>query len=491
MKRNIISFSFREVCYLLLLPLFFVFHGFVENYAQISFLDALQLFLFYALVTAAICAAGFFIFRSWPKAFLFAFILMEVHFFYGSFHDGLKKLFGVTFFTSYTLLLPFVALFFILSFIFIKSTHRKFARLTNYLNTVFICLLILDAGVLGIKIKKNSYYGKNALPAAFTKCDTCQKPDVYLIVADEYAGYDELKSLFHFGNDSFQNALTQRGFHVIPHSTSNYNFTPFSIASALNLSYLPILDTNHTAHDIPKVMGMIGENILTHFFYKQGYEVFNNAIFDLPREPKQALSSFLPDKTKYITAQTLVSRVYQDLYYHIVTDLKQDWAIKEGLYNNLKANRFLYEKTIETSLKKVTPKFSYTHLSMPHWPFYFNEHGQFNPAETLYNDMDKNRYLGYLQYVNKKLLYLIDQIQKNSSTPPIIVLISDHGFRGPVDGVEKRYKFMNLCALYMPDGNYAPYYDTLSLVNLFRTILNQRFGQRLSLVNDRTNFLRD
>ncbi|HUQ96782.1 MAG TPA: sulfatase-like hydrolase/transferase [Chitinophagaceae bacterium] len=314
---------------------------------------------------------------------------------------------------------------------------------------------------------------------------------MYLIVADEYAGTEELNQVFHFDNSPFENDLEKRGFHIVKKPRSNYNFTPFSIASTLNFSYLPLKDTNHTAAELAKVMGLIAGNNITHFFYNQGYQVFNNSIFDLPREPKQVVSTFLPNKTKYITAQTLLSRLDRDLYYHLVTSLKWEWAIKRGLYANANSNKVLLAKTIATSKRRGKPKFSYTHLSMPHWPFYVNENGTPYPYQQLLDDGNKEHYISYLQYSNKVLLHLIDQILQNSKQPPIIVFISDHGFRLSGNGNERDYNFMNICAIYTPSKKYASYYDGLSLVNLFRVVLNTEFGQQLPLIKDATLFLKD
>src|SRR5260370_113465 len=60
----------------------------------------------------------------------------------------------------------------------------------------------------------------------------------YMILADEYAGNSETKNILGHDNSAFTNALSQRGFHVVENSSSNYISTPFSMASILNMSYL-------------------------------------------------------------------------------------------------------------------------------------------------------------------------------------------------------------------------------------------------------------
>jgi len=94
-----------------------------------------------------------------------------------------------------------------------------------------------------------------------------------------------------------------------------------------------------------------------------------------------------------------------------------------------------------------------------------------------------------LKYSNRKLLELIDHIRKNSPRPPVIILMSDHGFRQLPEGSDQKYYFMNLNAVYLPNGNYAGFYDGMSNVNQFRVILNSQFNQKLPLLKDSTSFL--
>lgn len=68
-------------------------------------------------------------------------------------------------------------------------------------------------------------------------CSQCDKPDVYLVLLDGYAGQRQLTEEFGFANDAFYKELRQSGFYVSPDSWSNYTSTPFSISSLLNMKY--------------------------------------------------------------------------------------------------------------------------------------------------------------------------------------------------------------------------------------------------------------
>jgi hypothetical protein len=65
------------------------------------------------------------------------------------------------------------------------------------------------------------------------ECRSCNRPDIFFYILDEYSGNTALKQLFHFDNSAFERQLEQRGFYVVKQSRSNYNYTPFSVASIL------------------------------------------------------------------------------------------------------------------------------------------------------------------------------------------------------------------------------------------------------------------
>ena len=65
-----------------------------------------------------------------------------------------------------------------------------------------------------------------------------EKPDVFLIVMDEYAGFKTLIEHYKFDNSEFSNRLEANGFFVAKNPISNYNGTLFSTLSLLNMTYL-------------------------------------------------------------------------------------------------------------------------------------------------------------------------------------------------------------------------------------------------------------
>ncbi|MBQ2644954.1 hypothetical protein IJG14_05210 [bacterium] len=100
-----------------------------------------------------------------------------------------------------------------------------------------------------------------------------------------------------------------------------------------------------------------------------------------------------------------------------------------------------------------------------------------------------------IEFLNNKVLKSFDKIlDKNKNS--VIVLISDHGYlpnkkhkKGagyPIEYDKDYYvRAGNLTAVYFPDKNYSEMYQTISLVNLIRVVLNKYFEAKLPLLPDK------
>jgi hypothetical protein len=475
-----------------LLPVFFVLHGFTDYYPSIPAKECLLLTGIYLFVALILFGISFLLFKNKFKSALFVFLLLVFYFFFGPAQDALKSWMPGSFITRYSFILPASLIFFIALFILLKRRKQGLLTITFYLNILVIVLLLTELVMLTGK-KINNIPSGSLLTKEFKPCTDCKKPDIYLIIADGYAGKEELDSVFHFDNSGFENELTGRGFHLTENSISNYNYTPFSISSMLNMSYLTgIKGRNSSKEDMKTCFNTINKNATLQFLKNGGYDFYNYSIFDFDGQPSLARPTFLPTKTKPLVSQTFLYRMQRDLWFHLVTTFKLSSTRKNSLYLDLKNNTRLYESTKEIASEKSNkPKFVYTHLVMPHYPYYFDSTGTERPFEkiTEENATDTSAYISYLKYSSKKLLELTDHIQKSSATPSVIILMGDHGFREFKNKVADKYHFMTLNAVLLPDKNYTGFYKGMSHINQFRTILNSQFKQNLPLHNDSTCFI--
>lgn len=478
--------------FIFLLSIFFVGHGYVQNYPLVPVADALKLVLEYVGVTMLLIVLSYLVFKSRPKALVFVFFLMSIQFFFGAIHDLIKNLFNSSFITKYSFLLPLVFVITVTAFFFFLKTTRTFKKITRYLSFTLAILIVVDFVILVSKLVARS---KNAKPVSqVVDCRDCKRPNIYLIIADEYAGRKELRDIFSYDNSGFEHDLEKRNFYVVKNAMSNYNYTPYSMASIFDMNYLNRI--TNKANDIKNrntSYETINDNALVNTLSAFGYEFVNYSLFDFADKPGLNFNEFYSIREKLISSQTLTGRIKKDLWYHFVTTFRFRWAQNDWQNKLITLVDKGYDGTISVAGENLErPRFVYTHFTMPHYPYLFDRNGRRLSFNESQQGARKDLYLGFLQYCNKKCVALIDEILKKDKTDPIIILMSDHGFtKYDATTIDPSYNFINMINIYLPDKNYSQFPDTMSNVNLFRVILNKQFKQRLPLLKDSTIFLKE
>lgn len=468
-----------------LLSFFFVLHGVEENYDFVPLKDALVLLVTYCIATLISIACFTLFFKNVTKACLISFLLMAIHFFFGSLYDTIKKTWPHSFLTKYSFLIPLLAFLFISIVIVVKKRKPPSKKMFIYFNVLLVIILFIDSSLLVYKyfsLKKEN----DLLLKQFTPYNYSPKPDLYFIVMDEYAGQKELSDLLNFDNSSFENDLIKRGFHIIGKSRSNYISTPLSVASFFNMNYLDFTGIDQEQDRVLFSYNKIRHSPFLSYLLSEKYIFYNYSIFSFYNHRSPVRPTFLPTAKDLISSQTFISRLQKDLGYHLFTTLGLKQNPEEYIYIDQQNNDSIYKETYRiASLKTGQGKFIYSHLMMPHYPYYFTKNGEARPLNELavVNKTNPDFYLEYLGYCNKKILALTDEIQKKSPGA-MIILTGDHGFRAFEKKVDESYFFNNFCAVYLPSNNYSNFYDSLTPVNLFRVLLNTQFGQKLTLVKD-------
>jgi hypothetical protein len=229
-------------------------------------------------------------------------------------------------------------------------------------------------------------------------------------------------------------------------------------------------------------------NLALRFLKKQGYKIVNNSFFDVGGLKAEHLD-FLPRQTDLITFQTFTNRIWHDLGFNFASHFKITYLTNKYIYSTLRINN----KILQATRQEVTdtangPRFIYTHVMMPHLPFYFHKDGSRIKEVTWWENqpVKKEEYVDYLQYSNTVYLSLIDYILANSKNPPIILFLSDHGFRQFNNSmlVDDKMKYMTLMSIYLPDKRYNNFSDSLCNVNFLRSFFNLQFNQHFELIAD-------
>jgi hypothetical protein len=273
----------------------------------------------------------------------------------------------------------------------------------------------------------------------------------------------------------------------------------YSMASMFKMNYLDDIENDASSKkDINQCFTSTNKNAFVDFLSSNGYRIKNLSIFPFASQYSPVKQTFIYTGINLISHQTLLSRVEKDLGFHLVVNYKFRPMIKKmnrEYYSKLKNNEILIKGLVNEIKHKTRdnekPRLIYTHLLMPHYPFYFDKDGK--PLPLSYELPDeatyKLRYIEYLKYCNKRFLQIIDLIQRNSSRPTIIMFMSDHGLRINNNPKSIKYHFMNINSIYYPSQDYKSFYTGMSNVNQLRVVMNDVFNQKLPILNDSTIFI--
>ena len=484
----------KNALFLFLLPVFFVFHGCAENFGFISVKDCLLLLATYVPVTLVVYLLLYWAYRNVAKAALLAFILLGFYLFFGAIYDFLKEYASPL--HKYRILVPLFFVLVLCMIVYLKKTSNTFQRITFFLNLLFTVYLLFDIAGITWKFmhpvpdKFSVYHFTEA--NQYTSCETCENPDIYFLIFDEYSSSLSLQEHYGFHND-LDSFLLKRDFHIQTKGYSNYNYTPASIASMLNISYIKGIRPNtlFTIDDYGRSQKLIKNNEVIKFLSQRGYSIINCSAFDLAGSPSPVVQLFLPLNTRLITDKTLLSRMYRDVGW-MASNIA--WLGDYYFFRVMRVNQKLLKMTKELSAAKSNrPKFIYAHFYLPHDPFYFDSTGHLRSKKAMQEDgrfanRPSKAYLDYLMYSNTEIKNLIDTIRTNTGGKAVIMVMGDHGFREYIE-TNTMQSFQAMNAIYLPGKDYHLFYDSISSVNQFRVVFNTLFKQSIPLLKDSTVFL--
>lgn len=322
-------------------------------------------------------------------------------------------------------------------------------------------------------------------------------PDIYVIILDGYARQDVLEYLYNNDNLEFISQLEKLGFFVANESHSNYIQTSYSMASFWNFDYLkPWNSSCDYAHYL---LQPIQNNRVFQLLDDIGYITvsFESEVDYIEiRNSDKYLSNFLPlNKFESLLLVDSPIEPFSNTF---------NWAIPIPSYKT-HSQRIQYNlhtlKEIPTSIPG--PKIVYAHIVAPHPPFVFDSNGnavqELQPYSLWDNSAYKggleeyrNGYLEQLIFINVEIMDVVSNILAKSETPPIILLMSDHGpastFDWNLDAPRCIWeRTSNFYAILLPGYQSDEiFYSSIAPVNTFRVIFNTYFGLSLPILEDRS-----
>lgn len=366
-----------------------------------------------------------------------------------------------------------------------KGDFSPPGRILNIAGAALVIFSLLQIGWYQIRM---AAAGKSPEPAAQTQTvDLSQLPDVYVIVLDGYARADQMLADLGYDNSSFLNALRERGFQVAECSRSNYNFTDMSMASTFNMDYLPTLGIDAYSEDAEMVElpNLIRQNRVRGDFKALGYKLYafeTNFVFTdwwgvdefMSAEESNPLLGVLNPFESLVMNSTYLDAL---LEIQLAATRQVDRVVNNPYTPHVRQVNFTLDR-LPTLPAIAERKFVFAHILVPHEPLIFKPDGSLQAEEGFYSgeggdplnfDYFKEGYADQVQFINGRMLPIVDALIAQSDRPPVIILMGDHGYYWGSTSHN------NLLAMYLPQGGQGGALPS-SNVNIFRYIFNEYFG---------------
>ncbi|HUP01911.1 MAG TPA: hypothetical protein VM737_10380 [Gemmatimonadota bacterium] len=429
---------------------------------------------------------------------------------YGGFAEILGRILGLVQTDRVYLLLPVWSALLLAAGFWALRTQRSLTVLSRYLNRFMAVLLLFPLSILALHAARPDEWTTGLPVEAEAARPTHTRPDIYVLVLDEYTSARSLKDNYGLEIGDFVDSLESRGFFVPSDSRANYVHTHLSMASMLNWTHLHEVarEIGLDSRNRSRTYGMIENNRAWRFLNARGYEfVFFPSAYTATPSNRYA-DRQLPEPFRASTNLHL-GWLLQTPFPAIIV-----WTCKM-LPCDLHENReFPYApeptemiewkfRRLETLAAEPGPKFVLAHLLIPHEPFVFNADCSHREPVWPASGLERSRkiieegYTAQIACLNRMLLRLVDGLIENSSIPPAILLQSDHGHGQMIlDTATNRTLQLDqlspsqlddrtsvFAAYYLPGGSNA-FYDTVTPVNVLPIVFNRIFDTEISLEED-------
>lgn len=315
-------------------------------------------------------------------------------------------------------------------------------------------------------------------------------PNIYHVVADQYARNDQLMAILGYDNSGFTDELRKRGLRVLPKARSNYRETAFSLPSMHAMDY-PFTDEQPlppTLKDVFTPHG--GANAVMRLAWSLGYDYLHidTNIWGVtacpPHErvvcltPRNAeLSSWDVEILEAISKMTPLS-----YFFSLNTDIHKATTIDDVTAAVL-ARGFDRQQLM------------FAHTMQPHSPYIFKADCSPQPSVSfnLSGPGNPSKYVEAIQCVNRMILRFVDAIAARDPNA-IVILSSDHGSKFTLNeaagkGVWTKRQFDErygaLLAIRAPKQCLDQLSDDMTLVNVYRWSFACVRGEEPELLENR------
>jgi hypothetical protein len=416
------------------------------------------------------------------------FIILCIFFFFGAVKDFTKK-YGLDSLNHYSIFLPAIIIVIAVSYLAISRTTNSLKRAALFIKSLLIICLVLETGTLLYNAFSHKERQKDLgdidhkIISNIHVPDSARKPFIFWIVMDEYSGNTALKKRWHF-NNPLDSVLRTKGFFAADSARSPYNYTHYSLASSLDMTYLNDLSEHSVIgfRDIVRGNISLRETNTVKLLEKEGYNIHNYTIYNIEGYPTKGQEFFVNSDVRLLDNQTFPGRVRQDLWWKFIKDERV-----EGLRKEYKYRLSLVQDGLEAAKNAVTdnkPSFFMFHYTFTHEPFLYRQDGSLDTAASF--DMFPEKYIASINYANDIVTNLVDSIRAiYSGKDLVIILQGDHGYKyDEKDSLFDQEGCSILYSVYCSDHLYPAWTNTFNSVNTFRVLFNKYFHTDLPLLEN-------
>jgi len=307
-------------------------------------------------------------------------------------------------------------------------------------------------------------------------------PDIYLILLDGHTRSDILQDVYGYDNSEFIDELKEMGFWVPDCAQSNYPSTNFSITSLFQMEYLHHVYEDYDNLVFPPLNNTAVFNVLEDHNYS--IVTFHNFVFqhfnikDDIRYRKENKNFGSINEFEKMVVDNSILRLLVEM--DGVFPAAWSRPFEDDFYlTHYRDTQYALE-TLPELPKLEGNNFVYAHLLVTHDPFVFMPDGSFN---TSYKITPEN-YTYTVEYIDSTLPSIAEKIIENSDTPPIILIMGDHG--APLKGTPIGERIGILLAVYLQGKEPAGFYEGITPVNVFRLMFNNLLDTQYELIDDKS-----
>lgn len=305
-----------------------------------------------------------------------------------------------------------------------------------------------------------------------TPAAEADRPNIYWIITDEYAGLEELQKYYHYDNTPFYDTLRSMGFTVSQNSWNWQSSTYVILGDILRMGY------GQSDEEADRKLVADPEAPLWQLLRRLGYQLYeaeSAAKFGLPDRVGKHFSVYIPETAQGDTVVSLLLRssilfTWEEEIASALLPKQAKLSVKERVLNV-----FDWAENPE-SVRGDQRTFTAVYIRYPHSPYDVNEFGKSVPRKQRKDVMNKELYLGQLLFTTRHLEQVCRSLV-SADPDSIIILQSDHGQRH-VANVTYLDTTNILNAVYFR-GKPLEGIEGVNGMNTWFTVLRTQFGLQI------------